>query len=148
MKLRSVSESVAEDWERVGHIVAERIAELGQSYADLVRTSGVSDATWRKLRRGERVAQRPKLWLMAEALNWTPDSIERIARGDEPAPLTRWDGETLHLFGSAEQSTRHLRRLNTDDELRDVKRRLALVEEQLLRIHEAIRDRGARGSGE
>lgn len=48
------------------------------------RRSGVSDATIRSLTRGEKRAYRPeRLARLSEALDWPPNTIERLSRGED-----------------------------------------------------------------
>lgn len=74
-----------ERWGAVAEAITARMAELALSQADLVRTSGVSDATIRKLMRGEAGNYRPdRLAKVSQALGWGPDGIDRIRAGTQP----------------------------------------------------------------
>lgn len=65
--------------------IARRLAELGWNQAELVRQSGVSAYTVRKMMAGEEVGYRVDVKRkIAVALGWTPDSLDRTLRGDEP----------------------------------------------------------------
>lgn len=75
-----------QDWPRAGQVMREQMAELGWNQMELVRRSGVSDATIRKLMRGVRQAYRPQsLAEISKALGWPPQTMERLSRG-EPKP--------------------------------------------------------------
>lgn len=66
-------------------IKARLDAEPGFTQAELVRRSGVSHPTVRNLMRGEPGRRgRTAVALVAVALGWTPDSIDRILDGLEP----------------------------------------------------------------
>lgn len=63
----------------------QRDEVLGISQSEAATRSGISLAVWNELESGRRKVSRPRTAsLMARALGWTPDSIERLARGEEP----------------------------------------------------------------
>lgn len=66
--------------------VAARLDELRMSQADLVRASGVSHPTVRRLQFEGVVPSRPKAAAIAEALGWPPDAFDRIVEGGDPSP--------------------------------------------------------------
>jgi len=73
----------------VAAAVKERMAELNVDQAEVVRRSGLSDPFVRGIMRGNpRGTPRPKnLRQFAEALAWSPDSIDRLLAGDDPVEL-------------------------------------------------------------
>lgn len=87
-------------WVDVGEAIRARMTSLAMSQADLVRESGVSDFTVRKLMRGEAGSYRPdRLAKVATALRWQTDAIDRILGGEQPVDArgdldlaTRLDG--------------------------------------------------------
>lgn len=84
-----VTERADWDWPRAARLVRERMAQKGLDQVELARRSGVSDATIRNLTRGERHGYRAKqLGRLAEALDWEPGTIERLARGEDPPATT------------------------------------------------------------
>lgn len=98
-----------ERWEKVGAHINKRMTELGMSQADLVRQSGVSEFTVRKLMRGLPGRYRPdRLAKVAIALEWLPDSIDRIARynlgpvdnAPSGAVMLMADGSEVDLAGA------------------------------------------------
>ena len=74
------------DWHAVARTIEDRMDQLGLSQTDLVRRSGVSDATIRKLQRGDATGEfrRPVLAAVSRALEMHPGALSAIARGDEP----------------------------------------------------------------
>lgn len=78
---------VDESWQRVGQAIADRMDELRLTKAMLIRAAGVSDKTLNGYLVGQPIKRRDKLWALADALRWTPDSIDRILAGDEPVAL-------------------------------------------------------------
>lgn len=69
----------------VGDVLDERLAELGMSLADLVRATGISDETIRRVRRGDAVAPSSATKrAIAKAMLWPPDWWEQIQRGERP----------------------------------------------------------------
>lgn len=77
-----------QDWPRVARLVNERMDELGLTQMDLVRRSGVSDATVRKIMRGTRMAyRRPSLSEISKALGWQPNTLERLSQGEDPPKM-------------------------------------------------------------
>lgn len=78
-----------ESWEAVGDAIQARLDELGWEQVDLVRASGISDTTVRRLQRGDGGRfQRSTLTRVALALGWPADAVWRILAG-EPAPEPR-----------------------------------------------------------
>lgn len=73
------------DWGRAGRLIADRMAEKGLDQIGLARRAEVSDATIRTLTRGVQKAYRhTQLGRIAQALDWPPHTIERLAQGEEP----------------------------------------------------------------
>lgn len=77
-----------ERWRAVGEAVTARAKAKAYSQADLVRASGVSDATVRPVMRGEAKNYRPdRLAKISQALGWPPDGIERLLAGESATTL-------------------------------------------------------------
>ena len=86
------------NWAAVARAVSERMDELGMSQMDLVRRSGVSDATIRRLTRGDdRYGfRRTSLAAVSKALGWRPDALTAISRGEDPPRTVDYlDRQTL-----------------------------------------------------
>ncbi len=65
--------------------IRARRDQLGLTQAELAHISGLSVSNWTALESGRRTTCRPgTARAMSAALGWTPDSIERLARGEEP----------------------------------------------------------------
>lgn len=72
-----------ERWQAVGDAIRERMNVLGLSQAELVKGSGVSDFTIRKLMRGEPGNYRAdRLAKIERALDWPGSSFDDILAGD------------------------------------------------------------------
>lgn len=75
--------------------------ELALLQVDLVRASGVSEATVRPVMRGKPGNYRTAgLGKIARALGWTSDSIKRILDGDEPIRQDQVVRSTVELQGA------------------------------------------------
>lgn len=74
-------------WHAAAGAINERMHQLGLSQVDLIRRSGVSAFTVRRLQKGVpanyREANVAKVCL---ALGWTADSLRRLLNGDDPLP--------------------------------------------------------------
>lgn len=75
---------VDEDWRRVGRAIEQRIADRLLSKSEVIQASGVSDKTLNGYIAGEPIKRIDKKRDLAKALGWTPDSIDRIYRGEDP----------------------------------------------------------------
>ncbi len=72
------------NWEHVQKRVRKRRAELGLSQRKAAERADISPTTWGTLEtHGQQVAASTAA-AMSRALRWTPDSIERLAAGEEP----------------------------------------------------------------
>lgn len=70
---------------RIGDRVVKRREKIRWSQADLVRESGLSDLTVRRIEKGEAIEFRIKTWnQLCDALHWSRDSIDLIVTGEEP----------------------------------------------------------------
>lgn len=68
--------------QRTAEAVSDRINELGLSRAALVRASGVSDLTIRRLEAGEdRTYRADVLARLSRALGWKPNAIAQMLNG-------------------------------------------------------------------
>lgn len=70
-----------ERWRRVGDAIAERVAKLKLTKAELIRASGVSDKTLNGYLAGQPIKRADKARELCAALGWTPDSIDRLLAG-------------------------------------------------------------------
>lgn len=81
-----------EAWRRLAGAVRARRDELGFTQAELAVESGVSEPTIRVIETARRGSyQRATLRAIAQALGWTPDSLDRILRGEEPVEAGKPD---------------------------------------------------------
>lgn len=87
------------DFERLAERVRERRHELGLTQAALAAKAGATDRLIRSIELGEERSRHPAtLRSIAAALDWSPDSIERILAGEGPEavkPLTPDQEERL-----------------------------------------------------
>lgn len=120
-----------ERWRNIGDAVTARARELAFSQADLVRASGVSDATVRRVMRGEDGNYRAdRLAKISQALGWGPHGIERMIAGKEPDDV----------------------RASTDDRVTTLEREVTELREamdgvaqQLRELREVVRALGTQG---
>ena len=69
----------------VAEAVRARLDELGWTQVELVRQAGVSSFTVQRMVNEEDATFRLEIKRkVSTALGWTPDSLDRIARGDAP----------------------------------------------------------------
>lgn len=83
----AVEDYPQEAWDRVAVAVRNRrdILNLTQEEAAELTDGRVSTPNWRVVEAAGRLSyRRPTLLGVCSALEWTPDSIERILRGQEP----------------------------------------------------------------
>lgn len=74
------------DFERLAERVRTRRHELGLTQSALASEAGATDRLIRSIELGEQRNRHPgTLRAIAAALGWTPDSIDRILAGEEPA---------------------------------------------------------------
>lgn len=65
--------------------IRRRRESRGMSQQDAATASSISLSSWGQVESGDKTALRTKTaQAMSRALGWTPDSIERLARGEEP----------------------------------------------------------------
>lgn len=97
--------------------------------ADVVRLSGVSDPTVRRIMRGDLEGRTPvTLARVSEAVGWSPDSIARILDGGEPELVSLPGDDVLARLERLERLTLRLallveERLGSDSDLSDLRRR-------------------------
>lgn len=80
----------ASELTRLGTHMERRATELGLTWIDVARISGVDRETLRKLRyglMGPRGAAPRTKYAVAQALRWTSDSIDRANAEQDPIPL-------------------------------------------------------------
>lgn len=74
-------------WSIAREKIQQRMAELRLGVVDLARASGLSEKHVRNLLSNGPEAAAPRAqtrWALCDALQWTPDSIDRILDGFEP----------------------------------------------------------------
>lgn len=72
----------------LAELIGARLDELELSPTAFAESTGLTVQGLAPLRRGERRAYQKRLTgPVTRVLGWTPDSIERILDGDEPAPV-------------------------------------------------------------
>jgi len=79
---------VGKDWPAVAEAIKLRLRELDLTQVELAQRSQVSVATIRQLQGGSTEARRrhPRtLRALSEALEWSPDHLEVVADGRDPA---------------------------------------------------------------
>lgn len=74
------------DWERVGEAIERRRQELRLSKAEVQRRANVSQPTLDGYLAGAPIRWASKIRGICDALEWTPDSIERLAAGGDAVP--------------------------------------------------------------
>lgn len=84
--------------ETLGQQVRARLAELGWTQVELARQSGVSSFTVQRMCSDDegqtyRLDSRRRV---ASALGWTPDSIDRVLRGEPPVEVAQPFGLAAH----------------------------------------------------
>lgn len=81
--------SVKPEVPALAEAIDARMAELGiAGPSALAKAAGVTVAGIRPLRQGRRKNYQSRLTgPVCRALGWTPDSIDRILRGEDPVPL-------------------------------------------------------------
>lgn len=80
-------------WQVAGDQVRARRVELGLTQQEAAARADVGSSTWLLLERGRQQSFRSlTLAAVARALRWTPDSIDRILRGEDPVPLAEPPG--------------------------------------------------------
>lgn len=74
------------DWQRVGELVASRRAELRLgTQDDAAKLAGIGQVAWREVELGHGATKRVgTLTLIAMALQWPRDMLQRIAQGEDP----------------------------------------------------------------
>lgn len=72
-----------ERWALVAAAIERRMSELRLTKAELSRRSGVSEPTLAGYLRGSPIRRRDKRWELCLALEWTPDSVDRLLDGGE-----------------------------------------------------------------
>jgi hypothetical protein len=85
------------DWRRVAAAIEARRAQIPLSKTELYERS-MSEGTFRKMASGVGVARSENRTLIARALGWTDDSIDRLLRREAPvAATTPVSSETADL---------------------------------------------------
>ena len=76
------------DWPGVWRAVDARREHLGWLKADLYRNTETSEGTYRKMAAGIGITRAAKRAKISRALGWSPDSIDRMLRGEDPIVVT------------------------------------------------------------
>jgi hypothetical protein len=77
------------DWKGVADAVKARIEELNTNAAEIAKAAGYSATTVGWIVNASKDVYRNKtLARVSEALLWTPDSISRIGRGENPIQVS------------------------------------------------------------
>lgn len=74
----------SEEWQRVGAAVGDRIEEMGVTWAEFHRLTGISFKTIKSYIGGAPIVRTDKRRELCGGLDWTPDSIDRLLAG-QPA---------------------------------------------------------------
>src|SRR5436190_17384963 len=84
---RKPMNETAADWRRVAAAIEARRAEIPLTKTELYERS-MSEGTFRKMAHGVGVARPENRTLIARALGWTDDSIDRLLRHEAPVAAT------------------------------------------------------------
>ena len=76
------------DWPGVWSAVDARREHLGWLKADLYRNTETSEGTYRKMAAGIGITRAAKRAKISRALGWSPDSIDRMLRSEDPIVVT------------------------------------------------------------
>lgn len=89
------------DWNAVGEAVTVRRGELGLSQEQAAALADVGITTWRLIEGAKRDYYRPNnLAGVARALQWPPDALLRLARGEPTSSLL--GGELISRLSAVE----------------------------------------------
>lgn len=92
-------------WLQVGAAIRKRIEdELGLSYAEFERRSGVSYKTVQGYMDGQPVRRRDKARALCLALYWTADSVDRLQRGESAVDLRSAYERSVAEFANWDQT--------------------------------------------
>lgn len=122
-----------ERWVHVGQVIAERIDELGVTWAELERDSGISFKTWKAYISGQPVVRKDKRRALTDVLRWTPDSIDLILRGNEPYVVQRTEDGVLIVEAKTARNLRDPR-----VQMEKVLKRLQELEVEVSALREAL----------
>lgn len=117
-------------WPAVRDAIRRRREALGLTQREAADIAGISPDRWRVFENAEE-AQNPRAPTargIAEALEWKPDALRRIADGADPADVELGEGEA----GPSVKRSFATR-------LKDVERRLAGLESELREILSELR---------
>lgn len=123
-----------ERWKSLGVAIRTRREMLGMSQADLARAADLSDATVRKIEKGEPGNYRsPNLRRLEAAIQWEPNAFEAFLTGRAPE-------------GSSEQltlATEAMRRSRAAESPTRVSGRIGAVERKVSQLEAAVREMAA-----
>ena len=96
--------SVAGDWVALGHAIVRRRTEIGMRTATaLAKRMGYSARLVADLETGRRDSYAKSTLLdLAQALDWPPDSVERILSGESPERTYLAPDKAIHTPGIGE----------------------------------------------
>lgn len=131
------------DWTAVAAAVTERLKQMRAwgNLSEVSRQSGVSDATWRNLLRGQPVTRADRVILICDYLGWTLDSIEHILGGGRPdlaEPADDEEGPT-----GLEQLRQEVKQIRRD--LTDVRGRIEGMNLVMTKLERQLSPRPRRG---
>lgn len=86
--MASEGEPMDERWRAVGRAIEDCLADTGATWTAFYVASGVSEPTISGIRKGRPVKRRDKRRGICRALGWSPDSIDRMLRGEDPIVAT------------------------------------------------------------
>ena len=123
---------MADDWVAVGKAITARLSELGITQLDLAAKSKVSPATIRELQYNKLPRRRnPRtLEAISDALEWPVDYLSNVLAGE--IAQAHEDERDDPVLGALDE---------IHDQLREIRARLAAVEQQLADEHEPPGDR-------
>lgn len=109
-------------WARIGAEVRSRRLALRLTQKEAAQRAGISEPTWGLLEGGHQSGYKPLTVVgVCRALQWSPDSIERMLSGAEPVPVESgvpFDPSTMgprELADVLEAAAVHLRGQAEDD---------------------------------
>lgn len=82
-------------WARLATAIKARRLELGLTQSDAAGAAGCSLTTWNGLETASRQVSERTRALIAVALGWPANALDRILAGDDPASFTRVGADPL-----------------------------------------------------
>lgn len=94
-----------DEWQRVGAAIGDRIDEMGVTWAEFHRLTGISFKTIKSYIGGAPIVRTDKRRELCSGLDWTPDSIDRLLAG-QPA-MRRGDANSTDSPDPVETFVQH-----------------------------------------